>query len=596
MIRGSPLHLELAMQFTRRSLTPLLAMGACACLVQTGCLLQTNADAEGRDVLSPTDMGKDDGVILLPGDMNDGDMGNPTDMPAPPSDMPTPPADMSSGCEPGQQDNDNDGTCAPDCDTANLGCTGSTAACDDSSGTAMCVPTPESCAQAKALLGTQDDGVYTLYVEQDPEQPWDAVCVGSRTYLPLSVTSGDSNRFEYVDIQPIPNDPNGTFEAIPMAVTSFWMVNIDPSTLQIDIDDYAFAYTEYYNRDIENEGKVMPFGVVESCSRQLPDQNGYLSARGKIDLTNTPFELDQTFAPAGNCADDASPSDSSGQVYDLHIDGGGAPDRGCGYMAPSSFAARLGQRCDDSVITPENQEAVDRGVQLVYRGDAPSVREYPKTCTEIKFTNFASFDGDHVLYADRDPGKPYQVECDGMDEVTMPTFPAGGREGAISEYLELPEQSGMSNAFQRTNDAFQVALQTRYQKVRFDPRTFEVNIVDTTHVQNDVSDPDLANETVKYGIISSLALNNNSPASGRVDLRGTGFAIDDAFGTFGQCPMGDAMFSENNQVADLNVSGPGATLSVIRDASSNVAFCGDDFPDAEGYCSETDFILRLTYP
>ena len=60
--------------------------------------------------------------------------------------------------------------------------------------------------------------------------------------------------------------------------------------------------------------------------------------------------------------------------------------------------------------------------------------------------------------------------------------------------------------------------------------------------------------------------------------------------------MGDAMFSENNQVADLNVSGPGATLSVIRDASSNVAFCGDDFPDAEGYCSETDFILRLTYP
>ena len=153
MIRGSPLHLELAMQFTRRSLTPLLAMGACACLVQTGCLLQTNADAEGRDVLSPTDMGKDDGVILLPGDMNDGDMGNPTDMPAPPSDMPTPPADMSSGCEPGQQDNDNDGTCAPDCDTANLGCTGSTAACDDSSGTAMCVPTPESCAQAKALHG-----------------------------------------------------------------------------------------------------------------------------------------------------------------------------------------------------------------------------------------------------------------------------------------------------------------------------------------------------------------------------------------------------------------------------------------------------------
>ena len=42
------------------------------------------------------------------------------------------------GCPTGQQDNDGDGTCEPDCDAAGLGC-GTDATCNDSSGTATCV-------------------------------------------------------------------------------------------------------------------------------------------------------------------------------------------------------------------------------------------------------------------------------------------------------------------------------------------------------------------------------------------------------------------------------------------------------------------------
>ena len=575
---------------------PIYPLPLCALLILgSGCLLRTDADAEGREVLSSPE--KDQGVVTLPPEDMGGD-----DMTAP-EDMPTPPVDMmpTAGGE-GEQDNDGDGTCAPTCEVANLGCSGEQAACDDSSGAATCVPTPFSCAQASVLLETMDDGIYTLYVGNDPGKPWSAICVdmntgAPKTYLPLGVNSGDSNRFEFVDIRETLT-VGGTYEAIVMAVTTFWMVRIDPSNLRVDLDDFTFSVTDYYDNDTRVSGKQVPFGTAESCSKQIADPNNRLSARGKIDLTNTPFKIDQSFLSAGECPDVVNES-SSDSSYTLRIDGGDEQEEACAVVGPQSYAVRIGSRCNGSVTSPSDTEGPEGFLQLSYEGGVPSLQEVPKTCLELKFANFSRVSGQYTLYADRDPEKPWTALCRGMEAFSQKRFPLDGRDGVIKEYLELSEQDGASNLMQAGGDASNsVSVETKYRAIRLDPNTFEVDVVDLQEADSTKRNPNAGESSVKYGIVYSTTAeccDRTYPGAGKVDLRGTGFVVDDTFDLVGNCPMGGVSFTSQGAVADLTVTGFPGTIIPHRGALNLGVECGNG-PQFFGYYSETDFILRLAYP
>ena len=578
----------------RRSAAYILPLCALS-ILGSGCLLKTNADAEGRDVISSSDM--DQGVVTLPPE----DMESDGDMSAP-SDMPTPPSDMASGpCGADEQDNDGDGTCMPTCEASGINCTGM-GVCSDAMGEASCTQTPASCEQVRSLALTQDDGFYTLYAQNDPQKPWRAICVDMNTptpgtYLPLGVNSGSSNRFEYVDIRET-SSGSGNFEAVTMAVTTFWMVRVDPLTLRVDLEDFTFSSTEYYDVEIENSGKRVPFGTAESCSKQIQDALQWQDASSVIDLTHTPFKIADRFVTAGECAEPFD-AEVDGVVQEVEINGGSPTASECAMVGPESYAARQGSQCEGGNVV-EGQAGVEPFMQLAYVGSSTDPSEVPRTCLELKFADFSREDGDYTLYADRDPGKPWNATCEGLTAMTEKRFLKTGRAAGPKEYLELVEVTGESNLMQEGgDDTNPVRKETRYTKLRIDPRTFEVNVVDDSYAETTLIEQDLNDQSsVKYGIVSSrsqFCCNGNYPGKGVIDLTGTGFQVDDTFLLYGECPVGGATPPQGGAKVTLLGDGSPGTIGPRRAALPTIRSCNEVFVEGSHY-SELNFILRLSYP
>ena len=186
-----------------------------------------------------------------------------------------------------------------------------------------------------------------------------------------------------------------------------------------------------------------------------------------------------------------------------------------------------------------------------------------------------------------------------MEAFSQKRFPLDGRDGVIKEYLELSEQDGASNLMQAGGDASNsVSVETKYRAIRLDPNTFEVDVVDLQEADSTKRNPNAGESSVKYGIVYSTTAeccDRTYPGAGKVDLRGTGFVVDDTFDLVGNCPMGGVSFTSQGAVADLTVTGFPGTIIPHRGALNLSTDCGNGL-QFFGYYSETDFILRLAYP
>lgn len=106
--------------------------------------------------------------------------------------------------------------------------------------------------------------------------------------------------------------------------TTFTKLRIDPATLTVDIGDLTFASSAGSLQQGSATVTSMPYGVAFSCITP-----GDAAGLGNINLLNTPFQVNNTFAVAGFEAAGSATVSSSDQVVDLS--GGGY----CGWISPA---------------------------------------------------------------------------------------------------------------------------------------------------------------------------------------------------------------------------------------------------------------------
>ena len=137
---------------------------------------------------------------------------------------------------------------------------------------------------------------------------------------------------------------------------------------------------------MEPDPEPVAFGTASSCSRQDRDMASWQDALGTVDLTNTPFALDDTFEIFGTCP--VGGALASAKVAQLEVDGGVAPPMGqmmpppgCGQIGPAARAAHFGQECMMSqVAAPDRSQPADE-LQLRYVGGAPRASQTAGWCS-----------------------------------------------------------------------------------------------------------------------------------------------------------------------------------------------------------------------
>jgi hypothetical protein len=223
------------------------------------------------------------------------------------------------------------GECVSVCDDPELDPCDDSEVCLADGDEVECLPAVDTCAGLRAMGLATADGVYTLYYDRDPEQPWEVYCHDMEgapaEYLPLPATGGFRNLFE---------------EHSHNRQTSYERVRIDPTNLRVRAQDGRFATTTELmgpggGPDTNYTGNVY-FGTTGSCGggREGGDPPG----RGTIDLTGTPFFVETQFAFGGQCASGPEPRYlERGQVVELEATGS------CGFVAPRPNAEAEGNVC-----------------------------------------------------------------------------------------------------------------------------------------------------------------------------------------------------------------------------------------------------------
>jgi len=218
-----------------------------------------------------------------------------------------------------------------ECETANGGCA---ATCVNRDGTYTCYA-PRTCADVRDVVPGWNGGEVKLYVGSDPAKPWTAYCTKEDLeYLPLTATAVNYSMYK--------GDPGEQD-----VTTTFTKIRIDPATLLVEISDQTYSTSTGTLRH-GNGGPLvrsMPYAVAMDC-------RGPNSAQGRasIDLTGTPFVVDQSFKRVGS-----SPGGSVTVIDNsrrLDITGGG----NCGWNAP-----------DGTPYNPYNKITPSSVLQLKYQ-------------------------------------------------------------------------------------------------------------------------------------------------------------------------------------------------------------------------------------
>jgi len=163
------------------------------------------------------------------------------------------------------------------------------------------------------------------------------------------------------------------------------------------------------------------------------------------------------------------------------------------------------------------------------------------------------------------------------------------------EYIPLTNPDPDSNVMKDGgNGTYPVRRETTYERLRFDPRTYDVNILDTTFVSSYVRhDPgfDPTAPPSSYGVVGSCSDNccgGLYPGTAKLDLRGTAFKFSDTFAVTGFCSSGSSTFGNNNQTVSLDGDGQCGSIVPARIDSGDGCLGRPD-----PYYSEDDFVLQL---
>jgi hypothetical protein len=169
--------------------------------------------------------------------------------------------------------------------------------------------------------------------------------------------------------------------------------------------------------------------------------------------------------------------------------------------------------------------------------------QFPQSCAEIE----GAKDGEYVLYIDHDETRPWGAYCADLDSKSPKTFltlPQGG-DLNVSYY----EAGGRSPGD---------TVETRFDKVRIDPLTLQVDIGDLTFAVTKGKVMHLGTQEVTampFGTVMSCGAGFRG---GQIDLMGTPFITDEALWAIGgeiTTRRGNADEWENKQVVELWADG-----------------------------------------
>lgn len=143
-----------------------------------------------------------------------------------------------------------------------------------------------SCSALHQTSPSAPDGQYTISPKTGQE--FSVYCYGMQTgspkeYLSLIRTGGSYNFSKFNNYH---GKPANSFVKI-----SFNKVRIDPTTLTVDINDFAFSTRTYSDPSLTD---LIAYGVAGDCAG-----NGDPTGVGNIDLTGTPFAVNSKFVVDG---------------------------------------------------------------------------------------------------------------------------------------------------------------------------------------------------------------------------------------------------------------------------------------------------------
>ena len=182
---------------------------------------------------------------------------------------------------------------------------------------------PETCAELRAEYPGVGDGDNTLYIGNDPQKPWTAYCLDMagtpKEYLPLVKLDEGRNFSQYTAGGPSPGTD---------VRSKYTRVRIDPLTLIVDIDDATYASSSGQLQHGNLAVTKMPYGVAMNCLL------GQATGLGNVDLTGTPFKVDDDYCKAGENAIGVATISPDGKTVDLTAGGN------CSWTSPT-----LGMMC-----------------------------------------------------------------------------------------------------------------------------------------------------------------------------------------------------------------------------------------------------------
>ena len=175
---------------------------------------------------------------------------------------------------------------------------------------------------------------------------------------------------------------------------------------------------------------------------------------------------------------------------------------------------------------------------------APAVTPiaFPRSCEELSASHPDTTDGDFTLYVDGDPNKAWSAYC-----ADLPDAP--------KSYVTVDPNNNWSQ-YVAGGRAPGTTVTTRFDKIRIDPVTFEVDIHDLSFAVSDGALTDVAGAAVTEMPLGFAKTCGGGYATANVSVMGTSFDIQNNFALGGDPGhVGYAGIWPNNQVIEMWADG-----------------------------------------